>query len=61
VIVDLPITLNILFNFSKQASSLKHPRNLLHFSDFLQLNFNLLGWISDITTPICETDVTRTS
>jgi len=65
VIADLPITLNLLFNFSKQARTVETSNFHKSYYTFhlfgLFATFNLLGEISEITTPICETDVTRTS
>jgi len=62
VIVYLPISLNLLFNFSKQASrpavvasNVHESYSTLHLFR-LFATFNLLGYISEITTPICEID-----
>jgi len=63
MIVDLPITSNLLFNFSKQAStavvSYHKSYSTLYLIRFFA-TFNLLRYISEITTPICEIDATRT-
>jgi len=55
MVVDLPISLKILLNFSKQASSVV-AANIYESDPFFSLfaNFNLLGYISEITTPICD-------
>jgi len=53
MIIDLPISLKLLFNFSKQASSVV-AANLYKVIPLFRIfaNFNLLGYISEITTPI---------
>jgi len=56
VIVDVPVNLNILHKFSKQASTVVTSKLLLFppFQNFR--NFHFLGKISEITKPICEID-----
>ena len=57
MMVDLTISLNLLFNFPKQASTVVASnvlRKLFHFRLFA--TFNLLGHISEITTPTCDID-----
>jgi len=60
VSVDLPISLNLRFNFSKQASTVVasnvHESYSTYHLFILFATFNLLGTISEITTPICEID-----
>jgi len=61
VIVGLPISLNLLFQFTKQASTVITSNFHESFSIFHLFrldNFNLLGYISEITTPVCETGAT---
>ena len=56
MIVDAPVNLNILHNFSKQASAVVTSK-LLHFPPFQTFrNFHLLGYISEITKHIREID-----
>jgi len=68
VIVDVPLNLNILYNFSKQTSTVVNNKynkitstavtsKLIHFPPFLTFrNFHFLGYISEITKPISEID-----
>ena len=58
VIVNIPMTLNLLFNFSKQASTVVASKTSMKFTPPLHLifsdffaTFKLLGYIS-YTTPI---------
>jgi len=56
VIVDVSVNVNILCHFSKQASTVVTSK-LLHFPPFQTFrNFHFLGYISEITKPICEID-----
>jgi len=62
VIVDLPISLNLLFNFSNQATTVIPQMSIKSYSTFhlfrLFATFNLSGYISEITAPVCEIDAT---
>jgi len=56
------IALNLLFNFSKQTSTVADS-SFHEITPLFRLftTFNLLGYISEITASICEIDATRTS
>jgi len=56
MIVDLPISLNLLFNFSKQATTVVASKRLRKPLFRLLAAFSLLDCISEISTPICDTD-----
>jgi len=60
--VDLLISLNLLFKISKQAStaiaSYFHKTYSTSHLFRLFATFNLLGYISEIRTPVCEVDAT---
>jgi len=61
VIADL-ISLNLLNNFTKQTSTVIASKFHKSYSTFhlfgLFATFNLLGYISEITTAVCEIDAT---
>jgi len=45
------------FKTGKCCNSFKLPQKLFHFPDFQTFaTFNLLGYISEITMPVCEID-----
>jgi len=55
--IDLSISLNLLFNFSKQASTEVASNFHESYSTFKNFaTFNMLDYISEITTPFCEID-----
>ena len=57
MIVDLQISLKLLHNFSKQASSVVAANFYESYStSHFFANFRLLGYISEITTPMCDID-----
>ena len=57
MIVDLSISSKLLINFSKQTSSVVAANSTKVIPLFrLFANFNLLGYISEITTPIRDID-----
>jgi len=62
VIAGLLISSNLLYNFSKQASTVIASNVHKGHSTFhlfrLFATFNLLGYISETTTPVCEIDGT---
>jgi len=58
MIVDLQISLKLLFNFSKQSSSVVAANFYESYStSHFFSNFRLLGYISEIKRPICDIDV----
>jgi len=60
------MNLNLLFNFSKQASTVvawnfHESYSIFHLFRLFETFILLYGYISEIITPICESDATRTS